>query len=623
MSMSASPEWRKKITTPLAALKKIKPGMNIFIGTGAAEPRTLVKKLMTSKAGNLQDLTLIQMVSLGDAISLEVLNTQKYRLKTVFTGWAASDAIQEGRVDLIPCHLSKVPGMITSGRIAVDAAFIQVTPPDGSGYMGLGIGVDVARQVMERARVVIGEINEHVPRTLGDTTVHTEEFTHLIESDQTLFYTKRWDYTEVYDRLAANVASVVENGTCLGFSIGPLYEALGKHLRSKRELGIHSPYITDALMELIESGAVSNRKKDAFRGRSLVCYALGSQGLMYWLDHNPLVEFQSLDRVFDPRRIGRNDNFMGVFPARRVDLSGRIALHQGRGTIATDPAEIMDFFTGASLSRGGRTVFALPSRNSKGGSNLLPSIEKYPNQFNQRESVDLVVTDFGVANLAGCTLRERAQALIDIAHPDDRADLLERARLMNIVYKDQVQIHESVNLYPTDLEQDFTMKDGRLLRVRAIRPSDEEGMRNLFYRFSEDSIYYRYFSPIKTMPHAKMQEYVNVDYSKALSIVGLVGPAGQGTIVAEARYVMLDDGKRADAAFIVDEAYQGKGVATFMFNLLIKAAKERGIQGFIADVLASNRAMMAVFEKGGYPVQAHLEQGEYHLSITFDDALDG
>jgi acyl-CoA hydrolase len=350
--------------------------------------------------------------------------------------------------------------MITSGRIAVDAAFIQVTPPDGSGYMGLGIGVDVARQVMERARVVIGEINEHVPRTLGDTTVHTEEFTHLIESDQTLFYTKRWDYTEVYDRLAANVASVVENGTCLGFSIGPLYEALGKHLRSKRELGIHSPYITDALMELIESGAVSNRKKDAFRGRSLVCYALGSQGLMYWLDHNPLVEFQSLDRVFDPRRIGRNDNFMGVFQARRVDLTGRIVLHQGRGTSGHRSQPRSWTFSPERSPEQRRPHRIRPTQPQQQGRAPIscPPLKITPTSSTCAKAVDLVVTDFGVANLAGCTLRERAQALIDIAHPDDRADLLERARFMKIVYKDQVQIHESVHLYPTDLEQDYTMK---------------------------------------------------------------------------------------------------------------------------------------------------------------------
>ena len=611
--------WQNKIVSPAAALKKVKPGMNIFLGTAAAEPRTLVKHLMESRTGNLQDLTLFQLLSLGDAISLEALNTNKYRLKTVFSGWVANEAITEGRVDLIPCHFSKIPGMIESGSIAVDAAFVQVTPPDGNGYMGLGLGMDVSRQAMQRADLVIGEINEHVPRTLGDTTVHASEFNFLVESSEPLFYYDRWEYDEVFDRVAANLANIVEDGTCLGFSVGPLYEALAQHLKSKSDLGIHSPHITDALMELIESGAVSNRHKDAFRGRSLVCYALGTPGLMYWLDHNPLVEFQSLDRIFDPRRIGRNPNYMGIFPARKVDLSGRIALHVGRGNIATDPSEIMDFFTGASLSRGGRTVFALPSRNPDGKPKILTTIEDWPNQFNLRESVDLVVTEYGVANLSGRTLRERAQALIEIAHPDDRPRLLEEAKILNIIYKDQMFISESAHLYPSQIDKTMKLKNGEPLRIRAIRPSDEEQMRGLFYRFSEESVYYRYFSPIKTMPHTKMQEYVNVDFSKALSIVGLLGPAGQGRIIAEARYIRHPHSSLADVAFIVDDAYQGNGIATFMFRLLIKLAQEQGITGFTADVLASNRGMMVVFEKGGFPVEAHLEEGEYHLTIPFED----
>jgi GNAT superfamily N-acetyltransferase len=371
-------------------------------------------------------------------------------------------------------------------------------------------------------------------------------------------------------------------------------------------------------MDLVTSGAVTNRYKDIFRGKSLASYALGTPELMAWLDRNPLVEFQAIDKVFSPIQIGRNPRFVAVLPARKVDLSGRIALHFGKGNVAAGPEEAADFFNGAELSEGGRTVFALPSRNLKGEANMRLSVEEFPNQFTMRESVDMVVTEYGVATLKGRTVRERAQAIIDIAHPDDRPTLIEQAKERKILYQDQIFMAESAHLYPAEIATRQDFKGGVEVRFRAIKPSDEEEMRRLFYRFSDEAVYYRYFTPIKTMPHSKMQQYVNVDYRRVMSIVGLVGEPGQEHIIAEARYVKEQRRLYANLAFVVDEQYQGLGVATYLYNMLIRIAKERGMEGFSAEVLASNKGMMKVFEKSGLSVKATLESGVYELTIPFD-----
>ena len=610
--------WEDRVVAPERVLEKIDPGMTIFLGTGISEPVTLVKSLMESQVGNLQDLELIQVVSLGEAISLKELQSHKYRLKTFFSGWVASEAITEGRVDLIPSRFSKIPGLIASGRIPIDAAFIQVTPPNDAGYCSLGMAVDVARQAMEQAALVVGEVNDRIPRTFGDTFVPITEFDMLVRSTEEPIYFGRWPVDDVYDRVAANVASVIEDGSCIAFSVGPIFESLGNYLKHKRHLGVHSPFFTDALMDLVRSGAVTNRRKETFRGKSLTSYALGTPELMQWLDRNPLVEFQGIDKVFDPIQIGRNRRFVIVIQARKVDLSGRIALHIGKGNVVAGPGEVMDFFNGAEISRGGLTVFALPSRNRGGVSNIRVSVEAYPNQITLRESVDLVITEYGVANLRGRTIRERAQALIDVAHPEDRPGLVERAKDAKMLYADQIFLADSATLFPMDITTKQSFKGGVEVRVRAIRPSDEEGMRRLFYRFSDEAVYYRYFSPIKTMPHARMQEYVNVDANQTLSIVGLVGKPEEEKIIAEARFVRDQIRPYADIAFVVDEEYQGLGIAGFLYSMLIRLARERGVKAFTADILASNKGMMRVLEKGGLPVQARLDQGVFSVEIPLD-----
>jgi GNAT superfamily N-acetyltransferase len=373
-------------------------------------------------------------------------------------------------------------------------------------------------------------------------------------------------------------------------------------------------------MDLMKSGAATNRRKETYRGKALTSYAVGTQALMEWLDNNPLVEFQRIARVFNPVMIGSNPRFVTIVAARKVDLYGRIGLYIGKGNVASGPAEVMDFIMGAELSEGGRAIFALTSRDRDGMPNILLSIADLPNQFNAIESVGAIVTEYGVAYLEGRTVRERAQALIDIAHPDDRADLVQAAKNKKILYRDQIFLAQGARLYPADITDTLLSKDDLKIRFRAIRPSDEEGMRHLFYRFSDEAVYSRYFRTVSSMPHAKMQEYVNVDWNQIMSIVGLVGEEGKGRIIAEARYIKIPGNPFAEVVFVVDDKYQRFGIASYLYKMLIRLAKERGIKGFMAEVLFSNIGMMNVFRKGDLPIKARLESGVYHLVIPFNRA---
>ncbi len=610
--------WKDLIITPQEALASIRPGMTIFLGSGLAEPGTLLNALMQSDHSNTKDIELIQLNSHSDILSFRNLGFQNYRLRTFISGWVASEIAEAGNIDLVPARYSQIPSIFRSQQIPIDAAFIQITPPDASGFCSLGTSVDVAREVMEQASLVIGEINERAPFTFGDTIVSINDFDMLVKSDQPPFSFKRWPVSKITDQVAANMALLIDDGDCISFHTpNALLERLCKYLEKKRHLGIHTPFFTDALMELVKSGAVSNYKKSYLRGKSVASYVLGSPELTNWLHLNPIVELQSIAEVCNPLRIERNPNFTVLFHAEKVDLFGRVTFDIGEGSWSSGPGSAADTISGAELSLNGKTIFGLPSRNEKGESNIITALTDQRNQFQMRESIGMVVTEYGSANLKWRTIRERAQALIDIAHPEDREKLVKEAKQKKILFQDQIFLSKSTKQYPKNLVRRCTFKNGLRVIFRGIRPSDEEAMRRLFYRFSQDTVYKRYFYPITTMPHIKIQEYVNIDYELGQSIVALAGDIDSERIIAEARYVTDDQTDFGEVAFVVDENYQGLGIASYLYKILIQLAKENGLKGFCADVLEGNERMLHVLGKGDVPITKELEGGIYYVKIPF------
>ncbi len=612
-------QWQQRVIAPEEVLSYIRPGMSIFLGSGVAEPRTLTKHLFASDYPNINDLELIQLTRHADFSSLKKLDYQQYRLKTFFSTWISSEAVVAGNVDLIPGRFSQIKELIQSSRIPIDVAFVQITPPDSEGYCSMGVAVDIAREAMARASLVVGEINTRTPFTLGDTIVSLSDFDILVEATEPPLYFKRHPVKPVIKKVAENIAQMIQDGDCLNFNTGALFEALSQNLVSKKHLGIHSTYFTDALMDLVKSGAVSNYRKEVFRGKSVTSYALGTSRLLQWLDHNPVVEFQCIENVLNPVQIGRNPNFVVIQDARKVDLLGRISFSMGKGDLITGPGQAADLFIGTELSAGGRTIVGLPSRNRMGAPNIVVMLRDLRNQFNMRESIDAVVTEYGIANLKWRTLKERAQALIDIAHPDDRDALVQAAKEKRILSPDQIYPVNIGRLYPLDIMGEHVFKGGVKVRFRPARPSDETAMRYLFYRISKKAVHSRFFFPISVMPHQKMQTYVNIDYRTDISVVALLGEPKNETIIAEARFAKLDDEEFGDLAFIVDESYHGLGIASYMYGMLIQLAKDRGLKGFVAEILEHNKAMLRVFEKGEFKVFSRLDDGVFKLAIPFEE----
>ncbi len=609
--------WEERLVAPETILNYINPGMTVFVGTGPAAPRTLITTLLDVDTHNIRDLELVQLAVQGETfLSVDKLNAPNHRLKTFFSGFVAWDTISTGQVDLVPAYASEIPEIIKSRRIDIDVAFIQITPPDESGYCSLGVAVDVAREAMDHASLVVGEINDKMPFTYGDTFVSIEDFDLLVLSNRKPVSYELPVVSESMKKVADNVASMIRNGDCINYAMGPLFEALVPFLSGKKDLGVHSLYFTDALAELVKSGAVNNRRKSPFRGKSLVSYALGTKELMTWLDRNPLVEFQGIDWVCNHQLIGKNPKFVAIYEGRKADILGSVAFPL-KGAVITGPGEGIDFFKGAEASEGGFTIIGLPSRDANGKSNILLSIENYANQLRLRESVHMIVTEYGVANLKWRSLRERAQAIIDIAHPDDREALIHQARQRKIIYPNQIFVTQSAHLYPAHIASTQTFKGGVSVRFRAIKPSDEETMRRFFYRCSKEMIFYRFFYSIKTMSHDKMQEYVNVDYAKEVSIVGMAEKNDTEKIIAEARLIRDEDSHCGEVAFLIDEAFQGIGVGTYLMELLVSLAREQGLAGVTADVLSENQPMIKVFEKSKLPLETSLDSGVYHMKISF------
>jgi RimJ/RimL family protein N-acetyltransferase len=327
------------------------------------------------------------------------------------------------------------------------------------------------------------------------------------------------------------------------------------------------------------------------------------------------VEFQGIDWVCNSQLIARNPQFVAIYECRKADLQGRVAFPL-RGAVISGPGEGIDFYKAAEASKDGNTIIGMPSRNANGESNILFSIEKSVNQLRLRESIHVLATEYGVALLKWRPLRERAQAIIDVAHPDDREDLIKKAREKNILYSNQIFVSHSAHLYPSYINYTKTFKGGKTIRFRAMKPSYEEAMRRFFYRCSNETVFYRFFYSVKTMSHDKMQAYVNVDYTKEFSVVGFGGKKGENLIVAEARLVGSDDGNAGEVAFLIDENYQGAGVGSYLMSLLVDEGKRRMLDELYAEVLPDNQPMIKVFEKSGLPLKSKFDNGVYHVTLS-------
>ncbi len=610
-------QYKKKLISVQECMNLLKPGYRIYMSSGTAIPAKTAREMMQSNQISNYDLEIIQLFTLGDYFTDDACELQKYRLKNFRTGEISSADLCQGRVDFIPANLVEIPYIFATKSIEVDVAVITMSPPDKRGYMSLGIAIDVARLVIKNARLVIAEVNPNMPVTYGDTSIHIDQVHHIIESDIPLIERERKEFGPDMDRIGWHISNLIQDGSTVVLHVGRMFDAVAHHIKNRRNLGIYTNVVSDWVIDLIESGAISVERPRDQGGQISTSYCYGTRKLYDYVDHNQLFGFFPVHRLADPYTIRRVPNLISIMNVEKIDITGsNIIFHSGDDLLSGYESKF-NFAAGTALSGSGKVIFALRSVDQHGESNILLTHDRDNERMRSTlGATRYVVTEYGIANLFGKSIRERALAIIDIAHPDHRESLLKGAKEIGLLFPDQIYTIKNAVNYPMHLETRKTFKDGLEVMIRPIKPTDEDMMRRLFYNFSDEAKYLRYFTNVRVMPHRNMQKYVNVDYDSILSIVAVIQRGHSERIIAEARYAAYPDRKNYDMAFLVDEDFQGKGIATFMLNYLIKIAMERGIEKLSATVLAQNEKMLVVFDKAPIKPKKRVESGE--IEIEFD-----
>ncbi len=601
-------------------LALIKPGNRIFLSSGPAIPARMVTEMVKSTMGNLMDLELIQLITLGNYLSTSTRAGANYRLKTFNVGESITKAISEGNVDFIPANLIEIPFILSTGAVGMDIAIVQTSPPDSRGFMNLGIAVDVANIAIKKAPLVIAEINPHVPVTYGETTIHMDQVNHFIESDIPLLERERKPYDPAMDRIGWHISNIIDDESTVVLHAGRIFDAIAHHLRSKKNLGIYTHVISDWVMELIESGAVSLDRSRTHGGMVTSSYCYGTRELYDYVDRNPIFEFYPIARLVNPFVVQRMTRLVSIMNVKKIDVTGESVIFHSGDNLLSGYEGKLNFAIGAAFSKQGKAIVALQSMDPDGNSNIVIQHEDDVERIRATLGVTrYVVTEYGVANLFGKSIRERVLAMIDIAHPSHRENLLKMAKIYGYAYPDQIYVCTAACSFPAGLETVKSFKDGLEVKFRPIKPSDEDMMRRLFYEFSDESKYLRYFAKVLIMPHREMQKYVNIDYDKIVSVVGVISGDRTERIIAEARYAYDTHSDTYEMAFIVDEEFQGKGISTFMLNYLIRIAKERGIKKLSATVLPQNEKMMRVFNKADVKPHVRVVDGLMDLRFNLEE----
>jgi acyl-CoA hydrolase/GNAT superfamily N-acetyltransferase len=614
--------YEKRHVTLEQAFKKVNPGNRIFIGTGCAEPQFLVRS-MVEYPRHFADTEILHLVSLNESPPYaDPQYRHMFRLNTFFIGRAARDAVQRGDADYTPMFLSEIPKLVKSERLHIDVALVQVTPPDPFGNCSLGMSVETVQAVVEKSKYVIAQVNPQMPRTLGNSFVSVEDLDAVIEHDEPVMEFHPEPLDEIADQIGFYISRLVPNGSTIQAGIGTIPNAALKHLADKRNLGVHTEMFSDGLIDLYEQGVITNTKKNVHSGKTVAAFCLGTQRVYDTINNNPNFEFHPTDYVSDPRNISENDNMVAINSALEIDLTGQICADSIGHEFYSGIGGQADFIRGAALSRNGRPIIAIPTTAKKGTkSRIMPILTPGAGVVTTRGDVHYVVTEYGIAYLHGKSIRERALALINIAHPDYRQWLLDEAKKLHYVYQDQELPPEGGSMYPVDYNWTFDIRGGTKVEFRVIKPVDEDKLREFFYALREEDIYLRFMSAVQTLPHSKAQSLVVLDYEEKFAIAGYEGEEPDEKFVAVARWLLDRVTNMAEVAFTVHPDWQNKGIGMFIFSKLIEVAREKGISGFTAEVLAQNRRMLNVFFKLPYNIHSQLDDGVYNLSFRFDEEV--
>lgn len=597
-------DWREKITTPERAIWNVQSGDHVFIGTACAAPSRLVQAL-EDPLKPLKDVQLIHY--LADGIyprDEEGLPKTRYHHKVFYVGVNEERILDQGKdhlIEYIPISLSQVPDLFTSGRFPIDVALIQTTYPDENGYVSLGISVDITKAAVENAKMVIAEINPHMPWTRGDTFVRVDDIDHMIEVDTPIkSFSQPGVDDDVAEPMARYIASIIDDGSTLQIGIGRYPSCVLKYLRKRRDLGIHTDLITDEIIDLIDQGIITGKRKTHFRGRIVASYCMGSDRLYGFIDQNPMFTFHPIETVCDPANISRNSKMVSVTQAWAVDLMGQVCSGQLDGRLYGGVSVQPDFVRGAANSPGGKPIICLEStyvRDGETKSSIRPLLKAGEGVTLSRSEVHYVVTEYGHAYLFGKSIPERALRLIQIAHPDFRDELLTEAKRLKYIREDYVL--ESRGAYPEDEEREVTLKSGQQILIRPAVASDYRGVQDLFYSLPQEDIGTRFFNrQMSSLPETKYNFLWNVDYERDMAFVAVAGGREDDRIVGNANYSLEDSINLVEFAYMIHPDWQGQGLGSALKRRMIEYAKSKNVRGYYEIFLEDNERMKRLSAKG-------------------------
>ncbi len=617
-------EWQEHyssmVTTAEEAVTRIGPGQRVFIGTGCAEPQELVAAL-TDRAKQLSDTEIIHLLTSGSAPYAQEELAQFLRVNSFFIAENVRDIIQEGLGDYTPIFLSDIPRLFHSGQLPLDAALIQVSPPDEAGMCSLGVSVDIVKSAAENASLVIAQVNPSMPRTLGNSQLHVFDMDLLVPSDAPIVEVPQSEVTADTRQIAEYVAALVEDGATIEVGIGRIPQAVLEFLGDKNDLGIHTEMLTDAVIDLVDKGAVNGTRKTVDRGKVVASFCLGTRRLYDYVDGNPAFAFYPTEYVNDPVIIGQQHKMTAINVALEVDLTGQVCADSLGTRFFSGIGGQVDFNRGAARAPGGKAIIALPS-TAKGGkvSRIVAHLSPGAGVVTTRGDVHWVVTEYGTAYLHGKSIQERALALMSVAHPDFRPELLRQAIEAKYLSADLADKEGKILVGPKELRTSWLMPDGTQVSFRPIHPTDEQSMRDLFYALSQETVYYRFMSRMERVPRRQIQDFVYIDHRSEIAIVATLPEAWGDEIIAIGRYYLDATTNLAEVAFVVRDSWQGKGIGKFLLRHLMRIAKRNGISGFTAEVLRDNRRMQKVLNRANCRVTSRVSEGVMSYSLDFASA---
>ncbi|MFT7315606.1 MAG: acyl-CoA hydrolase/RimJ/RimL family protein N-acetyltransferase [Paraglaciecola sp.] len=619
---SDNSQWLEKFIPLDQAADKVPNGSHVFIGSTAA---TAIETLtaVVAEGKSLLDINILQFIPGGKLPHMEE-NLGQFRTTNFFAFGRAAKNIQQGIADYTPISSARMHRLIIEGRIPIDVAIIKTTPPDDEGYLSLGTGVDFSLEAIKMASVVIVEICDHMPWTQGNSLIHANDVSWWTEhnaallSPEALFpgLEKSMLPADILEKIATNVLFEVPDGATLKFDLNASTNEIVPYFRARKNLGLHTDLLNDHLFKLIKDGVINNSQKNINPGKTLVCHAMGSKALLRYVHRNPDIEFHPSNVINRIDKVARHNNLISIVGGLKVDLSGQVAVDSVGNRVYSGVGSSDDSIRGAGYSEGGKPIVVLPSKSVKGNSNIVFALPHGTGVVITRLDVHYVITEYGTAFLFGKSIRERCLALIDIAHPDYREDLLVQAKNSSYIHEHQPGF-SFTSTYPKQWECIHNITNDKSVLVRPIKAIDEDLLRDFFHKLSDHNVYMRYFSPMRSLPQKVLKRFSDIDYSKDMALVALYPPeTAQHEIVGIAQWVLDTDDNIPEIAFQIRDDWQGQGLGVFFFKRLVKMAKACKIRLIKADVLADNKAMNKVFEKMGVPFKRTLSFGVF--TYVFD-----